>query len=164
MESDAESHPAHSHNRAADSSKQQPSPERQRTSDVSSRDVLEAMEDLSRVKDESQSQDFAAVRSVVAVYAPPSRQNQDGQYILCIHETSHNCSIWTLRSAVRCYDLKYRCSICCAVFHEYKECTDHLDTFMCVAILSVVVVYKVQCQDCCMTVYVEGDISCLYAF
>lgn len=68
VESDAESHPghAHSHIDAADSSKQQPSPDRQRTSDVSSRDVLEAVEELSRVKDESQSEELAAVRSVQA--------------------------------------------------------------------------------------------------
>lgn len=68
VESDAESHPghAHSHNGAAASSKQQLSPERQRTSDVSSRDVLEAVDDLVKVKDESQSQELAVVRSVCA--------------------------------------------------------------------------------------------------
>lgn len=66
VESDAESHPGHQphHIDAADSSKHQQSPERQRTSDVSSRDVLEAIEELSRVKDESQSEELTAVRSV----------------------------------------------------------------------------------------------------
>lgn len=64
VESDAESHPgqSHSHMGAADSSKRPPSVELQRTSDVSSRDVIEAVDDIKGLKDESESQDVAAIR------------------------------------------------------------------------------------------------------
>ena len=47
---------------AADSSKRPPSVELQRTSDVSSRDVIEAVDDIKGLKDESESQDVAAIR------------------------------------------------------------------------------------------------------
>lgn len=61
-DSDADSHPRLATSQfGPDSSKRSASLERQRTSDLSSRDVLDTMEE-GKVKDEMQSEDVAAVR------------------------------------------------------------------------------------------------------
>lgn len=62
VDSDADSHPRQTDSQLGhtDSAKRSPSVERQRTSDLSSRDILDTAED--KVKDESQSQDVADVR------------------------------------------------------------------------------------------------------
>lgn len=62
VDSDADSHPrqANSQPGRMDSIKRSSSVERQRTSDLSSKDILDTAED--KVKDESQSQDVANVR------------------------------------------------------------------------------------------------------
>ena len=62
VDSDADSHPrqANSQPDRIDSVKRSLSVERQRTSDLSSKDILDTVED--KVKDESQSQDVANVR------------------------------------------------------------------------------------------------------
>ena len=62
VDSDADSHPRQTDGQLGptDSAKRSPSVERQRTSDLSSRDILDTAED--KVKDESQSQDVADVR------------------------------------------------------------------------------------------------------
>ncbi len=66
VDSDADSHPrrATSQSGPADTAKRFASVERQRTSDLSSRDVLDAVED-GKVKDEMQSEDVAAVRYTI---------------------------------------------------------------------------------------------------
>ena len=62
VDSDADSHPRQTDSQPGrtGSVKRSPSVERQRTSDLSSRDILDTAED--RIKDESQSQDVADIR------------------------------------------------------------------------------------------------------
>ena len=75
MDSDTDSHPRQVSSQPDCSVKRSPSVERQRTSDVSSRDVLETAED-SRMKDETQSQDVATVRYELLTSAAADKMTQ----------------------------------------------------------------------------------------